>query len=182
MQQLPCGRHCAKHFTFIGSFPLHNNPKKKTTIITPISQVIKLRLGEVKGLIQDYTSIAQQKNTGIPRTVIPESVPQQDSGLLHTLLAGEDSPRLAAAPRQPRLSAWWFQLPGRETCSHRGGTCRCGARHLGAPLLQALFQNPFTRPWFGWFGANPSLALISVAQLSCHGDGAHRAKPGKRCW
>lgn len=49
----------------------------------------------------------------------------------------------------------------------------------GGPPSSGTFPNPFTRPWFGWFGANPSLALISVAQLSCHGDGAHRAKPGR---
>lgn len=37
--------------------------------------------------------------------------------------------------------------------------------------LQVLSRNPFTRPWFSWFGANPSPALISAARLSCHGDG-----------
>lgn len=48
------------------------------------------------------------------------------------------------------------------------------------PLLRALSKNPFKRPWFGWFGTNPSPALISVAQLGCYGDRAHHAKLGER--
>lgn len=70
-----------------------------------------------------------------------------------------------------------LQFLGREYDSHGGGIGSCGGTHLAAPLLRALSKNPFKRLWFG---ANPSPALISVAQLGCYGDWAHHAKLGER--
>lgn len=48
--------------------------------------------------------------------------------------------------------------------------------------LPGTSQKPLHKPLVLWFGANPSPALISVAQLGCHGDRARCAKLGESGW
>lgn len=136
-----------------------------------------------KGLIQDHTSIAQQKSICIPRTMIPESVPLTRMLDCSIHITGEKSPRPGAG-QSPIPAHGGFSHHTGSAFPQAGGPGSGGEDNWGPPPASpGTFQKkPFTQCWFGWFGANPSPALISVAQLSCHGDRAHCAKLGEKWW